>query len=121
MAGGEGIGHRPGACQDGAVAAADAHGADLDDDVSVPQDGIGDLLDRKAGAQVFFAGVKEEGGQLLTSGGRVLGVTQTAPTLGEAVARAYESVKNVTFANAYYRKDIGKRALAAEGTVLYGL
>ena len=73
------------------------------------------------GAQVFFAGVREEGGQLLTSGGRVLGVTQTAPTLGEAVARAYESVKNVTFANAYYRKDIGKRALAAEGTVLYGL
>src|SRR5699024_8768790 len=48
MAGGEGIGHRPGACQDGAVAAADAHGADLDDHVGVPEDGVGDLFHGEA-------------------------------------------------------------------------
>ena len=62
---------------------------------------------------VYVAGAKLDGGKLLTAGGRVLGVTATADTLPEAVSAAYEKVKSVDFASAYYRSDIGKRALAA--------
>ena len=63
---------------------------------------------------IFIAGAKTgENGELLTNGGRVLGVTARAATLEEAVAKAYERVKTVSFDNAYYRKDIGKRALQA--------
>ena len=52
-------------------------------------------------------------GRLVTSGGRVLGVTATADTLGEAVAEAYETAGLIDFENAYYRHDIGERALSA--------
>ena len=62
---------------------------------------------------VFIAGAKRDGDRLLTNGGRVLGVTATAKTLPEAVAKAYDEVKKVGFENAYYRKDIGARALLA--------
>lgn len=63
---------------------------------------------------IYVAGAKTKDGRLITGGGRVLGVTETAPTLKEAVEKAYETVKSVSFENAYYRKDIGKRALMAE-------
>ena len=64
---------------------------------------------------IYVAGAKlSEDGKLLTNGGRVLGVTETGDTLKEAIDKAYETVKTVSFANAYYRKDIGKRALEAE-------
>lgn len=63
---------------------------------------------------IYVAGAKIENGKLLTAGGRVLGVTETAATLAEAVKKAYDTVKTVSFKNAYYRNDIGKRALAAE-------
>lgn len=64
---------------------------------------------------IFIAGAKLEDGKLLTNGGRVLGVTAVADTLEEAISIAYDNVKNnVSFENAYYRNDIGKRALAAE-------
>lgn len=66
-------------------------------------------------SQIFVAGAKEKDGKLLTDGGRVLGVTETADTLAEAIEKAYGTVKTVHFENAYYRKDIGKKALAAEG------
>lgn len=62
---------------------------------------------------IYVAGAKSENGKLLTAGGRVLGVTETAPTLTEAINRAYETVKTVNFENAYYRNDIGKKALEA--------
>ena len=62
---------------------------------------------------IYVAGAKLDGDKLLTAGGRVLGVTETADTLEAAIAKAYETVKEVSFDNAYYRKDIGKRALAA--------
>ena len=62
---------------------------------------------------IYVAGAKCEDGKLLTAGGRVLGVTETAPTLAEAIEKAYETVKCVNFENAYYRKDIGQRALKA--------
>lgn len=63
---------------------------------------------------VYVAGAKLENGRLLTNGGRVLGVTATAPTLKEAICKAYKKVETISFGNAYYRKDIGQRALKAE-------
>ena len=62
---------------------------------------------------VFIAGAKLEDGKLLTNGGRVLCATRTAPTLEEAIGKAYEAVKTIHFENAYYRTDIGQRALKA--------
>ncbi len=60
---------------------------------------------------VYVAGATLKEGKLLTSGGRVLGVTATADTLKEAIQKAYDKVAKIHFENAYYRKDIGKRAL----------
>ena len=71
-------------------------------------------MDGGIDAGVFVAGAKRRDGKLVTDGGRVLGVTATAEDLQAAVAKAYKQVKKVHFANAYYRKDIGKRALAAK-------
>ena len=62
---------------------------------------------------VYIAGAKVENGALLTSGGRVLGVTKVADDLKEALDAAYAAVSKISFQNAYYRKDIGKRALEA--------
>ncbi|MBO5067108.1 MAG: phosphoribosylamine--glycine ligase [Clostridia bacterium] len=64
---------------------------------------------------VFVAGAKLVNGKLKTSGGRVLGVTAVAGDLKKAIAKAYKKVRKISFANAYYRKDIGKRALKAYG------
>ncbi len=61
---------------------------------------------------VFVAGAKLEGGVLKTSGGRVLGAVAVAENLSIAVEKAYKVVDKISFENAYYRKDIGKRALA---------
>lgn len=63
---------------------------------------------------IYVAGAKLKDGRLVTAGGRVLGVTETADTLAEAIDKAYQTVKTVSFENAYYRTDIGKRALMAE-------
>jgi phosphoribosylamine--glycine ligase len=63
---------------------------------------------------VYVAGAKLENGKLLTSGGRVLGVTAVADTLSSAVKEAYDRVEHVKFQNAYYRHDIGARALAVK-------
>ena len=60
---------------------------------------------------VSVAGVALEGDKLLTNGGRVLGVTAVADTLREAITDAYRMVEKISFENAYYRKDIGKKAL----------
>ncbi|MBR2927813.1 MAG: phosphoribosylamine--glycine ligase [Oscillospiraceae bacterium] len=68
----------------------------------------------EAAAHTYIAGAKLADGKLLTSGGRVLGVTATADTLADAVKEAYRLVGETHFKNAYYRKDIGKRALAAQ-------
>ena len=63
--------------------------------------------------QVFVAGAKLQDGQLLTSGGRVVGCTAVADTLPEAIHDAYEIAGQVHFENAYCRRDIGARALKA--------
>lgn len=64
---------------------------------------------------VYVAGAKlSEDGRLLTNGGRVLGVTERGADIKEAIAKSYQSVEKVHFDNAFYRKDIGQKALAAE-------
>lgn len=55
----------------------------------------------------FHAGTKKVNGDVLTNGGRVLGVTATAPTLKEARDKAYEATKLIEFENKYMRNDIG--------------
>lgn len=62
---------------------------------------------------VYVAGATENEGKLLTSGGRVLGVTATATDLKTAIANAYDMVKTIEFENSFYRSDIGARALKA--------
>jgi len=63
--------------------------------------------------KVYVAGAKLEDGILKTAGGRVLGVTDTGATLSEALEKAYKNVECVKFENAFYRKDIGAKALKA--------
>ncbi len=64
---------------------------------------------------IFVAGAKLDDGKLLTNGGRVLGVTAIADDLKTAIDKAYKKVETVSFGNAFYRKDIGQRALKAYG------
>ncbi len=63
---------------------------------------------------VYVAGARLSDGKLVSAGGRVLGVTATATELSDALAIAYERVGKIGFDNAFYRKDIGQRALMAK-------
>jgi phosphoribosylamine--glycine ligase len=63
------------------------------------------------GVQIFHSGTARLGGQLVTAGGRVLGVAAAAPSLEEALARAYQAMAEIHFEGIYYRRDIGHRAL----------
>lgn len=60
---------------------------------------------------IFHSGTKFEEGKHFTSGGRVLGVTSLGTEIRETIKRAYRSVGKITFDGAYYRKDIGYKAL----------
>jgi phosphoribosylamine--glycine ligase len=62
-------------------------------------------------AVVFEAGVKREGEDLITAGGRVLGVTASGADLQQSIDRAYAAVQKIHFENMHYRKDIGARGL----------
>ena len=64
---------------------------------------------------VYVAGAALRDGQLVTSGGRVLGVTGLGDDLRAAVRAAYERTAQISFENAVYRRDIGQRALRMEG------
>jgi len=70
-------------------------------------------MTEEAAEHVYVAGAKREGDRLLTAGGRVLGVTATADSLQDAVKEAYRLVSGIRFENAYCRRDIGQKALAA--------
>jgi phosphoribosylamine--glycine ligase len=75
-----------------------------------PIDGLDDV---DADIMVFHSGTKrDERGQLLTAGGRVLAVTAIADTLEEARAKAYDNARRVRFEGVYYRSDIGANAMA---------
>jgi len=60
---------------------------------------------------VFHAGTKNKSGQIVTNGGRVLGVSATGNSLEEALAKAYKAIEKISFEGMQYRKDIGKKAL----------
>ena len=64
-------------------------------------------------ATVFHAGTKLVDGQIVTAGGRVLGVTATANTLEAAIDKAYQAADKITFTDMHMRRDIGQRALAS--------
>jgi phosphoribosylamine--glycine ligase len=64
-----------------------------------------------SGLHVFHAGTRRLGGQVVSSGGRVLGVTGTGPSIREAIAAAYRGVQAVGFEGCHCRRDIGHRAL----------
>ena len=64
-------------------------------------------LDAVENSFVFHAGTALKDGQIVTNGGRVLGVTAVAPTLDEAIKLAYADVKKISFDQAHYRTDIG--------------
>ena len=66
------------------------------------------------GEYIYVSGAKRQGETLVSSGGRVLGMTATAPTLRQAVEKAYALAEKVSFENGYYRRDIGQRALKVE-------
>ncbi|NLZ39314.1 MAG: phosphoribosylamine--glycine ligase [Firmicutes bacterium] len=64
---------------------------------------------------VFHAGTAEIDGQIVTAGGRVLGVTAWADELAAALAKAYQAVEAISFAAAHYRHDIGQKAICRKG------
>ena len=77
-------------------------------------DGLDDA-ERDGGATVFHAGTESREGKVLTSGGRVLGVTALGETLETAVARAYAAASRIRFEGIYYRRDIAAKALRGAG------
>ena len=79
-------------------------------DRACPSAGLGAAA-QVPGVQVFHSGTAQVGGQLLTAGGRVLGVTAAGESLKEALARAYQAMAEIQFEGMYYRRDIGHRAL----------
>lgn len=72
------------------------------------------LPETNPGEEIYIAGAKLESGKLYTNGGRVIGATAKGKTLKEAVEGAYALAEKIHFGNAYYRKDIGTRALLAK-------
>ncbi|MEW6719996.1 MAG: phosphoribosylamine--glycine ligase [Thermodesulfobacteriota bacterium] len=77
-------------------------------------DGI-EEAEREDGVVVFHAGTSLSDGRLVNSGGRVLGVTAIGGTLKDAIDRAYRAVDRIQWEGAYYRSDIGKKALLKRG------
>lgn len=72
------------------------------------------LPETDADSEIYIAGAKLEQDTLVTSGGRVLGAVACADTLPAAIDKAYHLAEAVHFENAFYRRDIGKRALEAK-------
>ena len=70
-------------------------------------------IPEKTAPYVYVAGATLKDGKLLTNGGRVLGVTAVEDTLPAAIKTAYDRVSTVSFGNAFFRHDIGQRALRA--------
>ena len=72
-------------------------------------------LDKAAetGAIVFHAGTKETDGNIVTNGGRVLGISALGKDIAEAIANAYKGVEQIEFEHMQYRTDIGKKAFLA--------
>jgi len=76
-----------------------------------------DEFEGSENVMVFHAGTKRKDNQFITSGGRVLGVTAFGEDINTAIDNSYNAVSKIKFENAYYRKDIGFRALNRGGSV----
>ena len=76
--------------------------------------GLDDVARDCPDVQLRYAGVKEQGDQLVTAGGRVLTVVATAPSFEIAIARAYEAASKISFDGMQYRRDIGHKALTKD-------
>jgi len=74
--------------------------------------GLDDVARDCPSVQLFYAGVKQRGNDLVTAGGRVLTVMATAPSFQVAIARAYEAASKIRFDGMQYRRDIGRKAIA---------
>jgi len=72
------------------------------------------LPETKEYEEIYVAGAAIKDTKLVTNGGRVLGATAIDDSLEGAIKKAYELVSRTHFENAYYRKDIGQKALAAK-------
>ncbi len=81
-------------------------------DTGFPISGI-DRAEAPGDVIVFHAGTGREDGQLVTNGGRVIGVTAIGDTIKSSIDRAYEAVSKINFDRAYFRRDIGHRALTS--------
>jgi phosphoribosylamine--glycine ligase len=68
-------------------------------------------VSRMGGVSVFHAGTTLKDGQVITNGGRVLGVTGLGEDIPRAIERAYQAVKKISWEGVYYRTDIGQKAL----------
>lgn len=79
-----------------------------------PISGIEDA-EKLGDVTVFHAGTATRDGKLVTGGGRVLGVTAVGDTIRKAIELGYRAVEKIRWEGAYYRTDIGKRALQREG------
>ena len=77
------------------------------------ENGFEIVIPEEISDSVYVAGAKLADGKLLSAGGRVLGVTDVATDLKSAICGAYKKVEAIKFDNAFYRKDIGQRALKA--------
>ena len=73
------------------------------------------IIPKEIENNVYVAGASFKDNKLVTNGGRVLGATAVSETLEDAIKKAYEMVKTISFENAYYRNDIGQKALKAKG------
>ena len=73
------------------------------------------IIPKEIANNVYVAGASFKDNKLVTNGGRVLGATAVSETLEDAIKKAYEMVKTISFENAYYRNDIGQKALKAKG------
>ncbi len=67
--------------------------------------------ERIPGVKVFHAGTTRKDGKLVTSGGRVLGVTALAEDIPQAMRKAYQAVEKIHFEKVHFRRDIGAKAL----------
>jgi phosphoribosylamine--glycine ligase len=70
-----------------------------------------DVAAQLPGVQVFHSGTSQKDGEVVTNGGRVLGVTAAGDSLEKALGRAYQAMAEIKFDGIYFRRDIGHRAL----------
>ncbi|TBV80099.1 MAG: phosphoribosylamine--glycine ligase [Desulfobulbaceae bacterium] len=75
-----------------------------------------DATAKLAGVKIFHGGTRREKGQVVTAGGRVLGITALAETLPAAIDRAYQATAVISWPGCYYRRDIGRKALDRSAT-----